>query len=294
MYARQSVHWDDIAGLREAKQGLIQAIAELLDCPQSATRCRTILLYGPAGTGKTLLGRACAEGLAFARASASDFISLWRGESERPVGDLVQSVGQKKGVVFVDDLEALTCDALSERITAELFAEVDALRNSTRGVLLIAATNAPWTLDSAALRRFDRQICVPLPDSEARAELLRQVTARMAVEVTDDDLRELAQLTDGCTGADIVVACREAAMSAVRVVQQAEHFREDHENKLRPCAADQPGAVKIRLLEMTQEQISRVQLSRVLPDDLRRAVQQVRPSITPSELKKFEDWSRHR
>jgi vacuolar protein-sorting-associated protein 4 len=298
------IRWHDIAGLCEAKEVLIQARAELLDCPQSATRCRSILLYGPPGTGKTLLGRACGEGLAFARVSASDFIPRWLGESDRvhrPVGHLVRSVGERKGVVFVDDLEALTCGAGLEsarRAQADVFGEVDALRNSKRGVLLLAATNAPWTFRPAALRRFEKQISVPMPDSEARAELLTQVTSRMVVELTDDDVRELAQLTDGYTGADIVQVCREAGMPWVRAVQQAEYFRQDDENNLRPCGPDDPGAVKVTLLEMTQEQIARLQPPPILPGELQLAVQRIRPSIPPSDLKQFEDWTaeqnRHR
>ncbi|MHA1711965.1 MAG: AAA family ATPase, partial [Candidatus Freyarchaeota archaeon] len=227
-----NVSWDDIGGLKEVKQELIETVEWPLKYGRfyaymGARPPKGILLYGPPGTGKTLLVKAVAtqSQANFIHVKGPEFLSKWVGESERAVRETFRKARQAAPcVVFIDELDAIAPTRgsgagdshVTERVISQLLTELDGLEE-LRGVVVIAATNRPDIIDPALLRpgRFDRLIYVPPPDLEARKEIFAIHTRGKPLD-GDVNLDELAELTEGYTGADIAAVCNEAVMLAIR------------------------------------------------------------------------------
>ena len=186
-----------------------------------------IVMYGPPGTGKTLIARAIAGELdaAFYSVKASDILGKYVGDDEKRIRDLFESArSHDRAVVFFDDFDSIGSSRGSSQepwrdsLVNELLTQMDGLETSSGCLLVIAATNRPWNLDSALTRpgRFDRMIEVPLPDREARAEIfklnLSQVPHKGRISYAD-----LADSTKGYSGADIAEACRKAKILRARI-----------------------------------------------------------------------------
>ena len=239
------VTWDEVGGLEEVKIKLREAIEMPLKDPDAFKRMgirppRGILLYGPPGTGKTLLAKAVAtESEAnFISIKGPEVMSKWVGESEKAVRLIFKKARQVAPcVVFLDEIDAIahrrgsdTDSGVGERVVNQLLTSLDGLE-SLEGVVVVGATNRPDMVDPALLRtgRFDRLILVPVPDRQARIEILKVHTKEMPLEGVD--LEELGVELDGYTGADIEGLCREAAMLALRENRKARkvtmaHFQE--------------------------------------------------------------------
>ncbi|HLA46875.1 MAG TPA: CDC48 family AAA ATPase [Thermoplasmata archaeon] len=239
------VTWDEVGGLEEVKIKLREAIEMPLKDPDAFKRMgirppRGILLYGPPGTGKTLLAKAVAtESEAnFISIKGPEVMSKWVGESEKAVRLIFKKARQVAPcVVFLDEIDAIahrrgsdTDSGVGERVVNQLLTSLDGLE-TLEGVVVVGATNRPDMVDPALLRtgRFDRLILVPVPDRQARIEILKVHTKAMPLEGVD--LEELAVELDGYTGADIEGLCREAAMLALRENRKARkvtmaHFQE--------------------------------------------------------------------
>jgi len=226
-----NVRWDDIGGLESIKQELKEAVEWPLKYPDVFKRLgirppRGILLYGPPGTGKTLLAKAVAtESEAnFISVKGPEVLSKWVGESEKAVREIFRKARETAPcIIFFDELDSIAPrrglhpDAgVTDRIVNQLLTEMDGLQ-TLKGVVVIGATNRPDILDPALLRpgRFDRLLYVPPPDLEARYQIFKIHTREMPLDDTVD-LRKLAEMTEGYTGADIEAVCREAAMVAAR------------------------------------------------------------------------------
>jgi len=238
------VRWDDIGGLKDVKQAIQEAVEWPLKYPDLYERLgirapRGILLFGPPGTGKTLLAKAVAtESQAnFIAVKGPEILSKWVGESERAVREIFRKARQAAPcIIFFDEMDAIaprrgwgiSDSGVTERIVNQLLSEMDGLQNS-KGVVVIGATNRPDILDPALLRpgRFDRIIYVPPPDAKARYEIFKVHTRKMPL-ASDVDLRELAEITEGYTGADIEAVCIEAALNAAREDINAKLVRRDH------------------------------------------------------------------
>ena len=226
-----NVHWDDIGGLEDVKQKLKEAVewplkyADIFQ-KMDAKPPKGILLYGPPGTGKTLLAKAVAtESEAnFISVKGPEFLSKWVGESERAVRETFRKARQAAPcVIFFDEIDAIAPargslgnSHVTERVISQILTEMDGLEE-LRDVTVIAATNRPDIIDPALLRpgRFDRLIYIPPPDKEARKEIFRIHTRKKPL-ANDVDLDELAEKTEGYTGADIAAVCNEAVMAAIR------------------------------------------------------------------------------
>lgn len=239
------VTWNDVGGLGDIKMKLREAVEMPLKDPDAFKRLgirppRGILLYGPPGSGKTLLAKAVAnESEAnFISIKGPEVMSKWVGESEKAVRMIFKKAKQVAPcIVFLDELDAIAHrrgfdndSGVSERVVNQLLTSMDGLE-TLEGVVVIGATNRPDMVDPALLRtgRFDRILLVPAPDKAARLEVLRVHTATMPLEGVDLD--ELAEELDGYTGADIEGLCREAAMTALRENKGAKkvtmmHFQE--------------------------------------------------------------------
>ena len=227
-----NVTFDDVAGVDEAKQELVEVI-EFLKTPAKFTELggkipKGILLVGPPGTGKTMLAKAVAgeSGVPFFSISGSEFVEMFVGMGAARVRDLFEQAKQKAPcIIFIDELDALGkargFGAVGghderEQTLNQLLVEMDGF-DTRVGVILMAATNRPEILDPALLRpgRFDRHILVDRPDKVGRKEIL-QVHMKKIKSGPDVDLEILANMTPGMVGADLANLVNEAALLAVR------------------------------------------------------------------------------
>ncbi len=225
-----NVHWDEVGGLEEVKQGLKEAVEWPLKTPERFTRLgiqppKGILLQGPPGCGKTLLARAVAtESEAnFISIRGPEIFSKWVGESEKAIRETFRKARlAAPSIIFFDEFDALVPtrggggdDRVTERVISQLLTEIDGLL-SLQNIVVIAATNRPDMIDPAVLRpgRFDRRVYVPPPDNEARLRILQIKTKDMPLE--NVKVEDLAKKLQGYSGADIDSICREAAINALR------------------------------------------------------------------------------
>jgi len=225
------VSWEDVGGLEDIKQQLKEVVEWPLTRPEvfkrmGITAPRGILLYGPPGTGKTLLAKAIAhESKAnFISIKGPEVMSKWVGESEKAVRELFKKARQvAPTIVLLDEIDSIapkrgmySGSHVTESVVNQILTSMDGLENM-EGVVVIGATNKPDMLDSALLRpgRFDRLLLTPAPDKKSRFEIFKIHTKEMPLS-KDVSLEELAEKTEGFSGADIEGLCREAAMLALR------------------------------------------------------------------------------
>jgi SpoVK/Ycf46/Vps4 family AAA+-type ATPase len=220
------VHWDDIAGLEAAKKALKEAVVYPFLRPDlfSGLRepARGMLLFGPPGTGKTMLARAVAteSKSTFFSISASSLTSKWHGESEKLVRALFGlAKALAPSIIFVDEIDSLLSarssgseHEASRRSKTEFLVQWSDLQRAAAGreqtsrekkegdasrVLVLAATNMPWDIDEAARRRFVRRQYIPLPEHHVREQQIRRLLSHQHHEMSDADIQVLVQVTEG-------------------------------------------------------------------------------------------------
>ncbi len=227
-----TVHWDDVGDLEDAKQELKEAVEWPLKQPDIFKRMgiqppKGILLFGPPGCGKTLLARAVAtESEAnFISIKGPEIFSKWVGESEKAIREVFRKARMASpAVIFFDEVDSLAPgrglgygdSGVTDRVISQLLTEMDGII-SLEDIVVLAATNRPDIVDSSILRpgRFDRLIYVPEPNEEGRHAILKIHTKEIPL-AKSINLKELANMTKGYSGADIESMCREAAMIALR------------------------------------------------------------------------------
>ena len=230
------VTFADVAGQDEAKESLVEII-DFLHNPQKyaaigAKLPKGALLVGPPGTGKTLLAKAVAgeANVPFFSISGSDFVEMFVGVGASRVRDLFQQAAKvAPAIIYIDEIDAIgrTRDSKfggndeREQTLNQLLAEIDGF-DSSKGVVILAATNRPEILDKALLRagRFDRRIIVDRPNLAGRYQTLRVHTKNIKL-AEDVDLHKIAQATAGAVGADLANLVNEAALRAVRMGRKA-------------------------------------------------------------------------
>ncbi|KAJ5156237.1 hypothetical protein N7492_009040 [Penicillium capsulatum] len=285
------VHWDDIAGLEGAKKALKEAVVYPFLRPDlfSGLRepARGMLLFGPPGTGKTMLARAVAteSKSTFFSMSSSSLTSKWHGESEKLVRALF---GLAKvlapSIIFVDEIDSLLSarssgseHEASRRSKTEFLVQWSDLQRAAAGreqsirekkegdasrVLVLAATNMPWDIDEAARRRFVRRQYIPLPEHHVREQQLRKLLSHQHHELSDADIQVLVHVTDGFSGSDITALAKDAAMGPLRNLGEA-------------------------LLHTPMDQIRAI-----IFKDFESSLYSIRPSVSPDGLRKYEEWAR--
>ncbi len=229
---KTGVTFDDVAGVDEAKEELLEIVNFLKD-PVGYGRLgahipKGVLLVGPPGTGKTLIARAVAgeASVPFFSISGSEFVEMFVGVGAARVRDLFEQARQKApAIIFIDELDALgrARGAFGlgghdekEQTLNQLLVELDGF-DPTTGVVLLAATNRPEVLDPALLRagRFDRQVLVDRPDRRGRLQILAVHMKKIRL-TPNFDPEKIADLTAGFSGADLANLCNEAALIATR------------------------------------------------------------------------------
>lgn len=231
---RPNVSWNDVGGLKNVKQELHEAIDLPIKSPEVFEKMgirpvKGILMYGPPGTGKTLLAKAVATETEanFIHIKGPQVLSKWVGESEKSVREVFKKARMAAPcIVFIDEIDAIAPsreggmsgggNRVTERIVDTLLTEMDGLK-IMKGVVVIGATNRPDLLDAALLRpgRFDIVVEVPVPDESSRLNIFKIHTKKMPL-TKNVNLKKLAKMTKGLTGADIENICREAGMNAIR------------------------------------------------------------------------------
>ena len=234
VYVKSSdgIKFSDVAGEDEAKENLAEIVHYLHDPSKyeaiGASMPKGILLVGPPGTGKTMLAKAVAgeSNVPFFSMSGSEFVEMFVGMGASKVRDLFKQAKEKSPcIVFIDEIDAIGQKRNSgnyggnderEQTLNQLLTEMDGFEGNT-GVVILAATNRPESLDPALLRpgRFDRRVPVELPDLKGREEILR-VHARKIKIADDVDFSKIARMASGASGAELANIVNEAALRAVR------------------------------------------------------------------------------
>jgi vacuolar protein-sorting-associated protein 4 len=275
---RPNIKMSEVAGLADAKQAIDDAILTPMKHPElykgkARQPWRGILFYGPAGCGKTLVAKAVAAEVnaTFFNVSAANIVSKWLGESERLVMNLFELARKNQpAIIFIDELDSIGISRSGDdvggerRLKTQLLTELQGLAsNVEERITLIGATNLPWELDFALRSRFEKKIHVPLPDRQARSKIFE--IHMEDIEVSPNiEYDELADLTEGYSGRDISVVCREAAMEPIRDLQRTGRMDDEQEIlDIRPVSRD----------------------------DFLHAIENIRPATPPEDVKRYIDWA---
>eukprot|EP01034_Spumella_vulgaris_P026162 gene26162-32697_t len=277
------VRWEDIAGLGFAKQTLQEAVILPNLRPDLFTGLRSppkgVLLFGPPGTGKTLLAKAVAteSGFCFFSITSSAVTSKYLGEGEKLMKALFEVARSKQpSVIFFDEIDALMSTRkeneheASRRLKTEFMTQVDGATTSAEDrILIMAATNIPWEIDEAVLRRLAKRIYVPLPDPDSRRALITRLLIKHSAggptggkQLSSSQLERIVQITEGYSGSDLSAVCHEAALGPIREL----------------------GAAALRTIKAEEVRC-------INDQDFVNAVRNIRPSVSQDTLQAFVKWS---
>ncbi|KAK7158862.1 hypothetical protein R3I94_005255 [Phoxinus phoxinus] len=310
---KPNIKWNDVAGLEGAKEALKEAVILPIKFPHLFTGKRTpwrgILLFGPPGTGKSYLAKAVAteaNNSTFFSISSSDLVSKWLGESEKLVKNLFTLAREHKpSIIFIDEIDSL-CGSRSEneseaarRIKTEFLVQMQGVGTDNEGILVLGATNIPWTLDSAIRRRFEKRIYIPLPEEHARGFMFKLNLGSTPNALTESDFMTLGKKTDRYSGADISVIVRDALMQPVRKVQSATHFkrargpsRDDPnvlvDDLLTPCSTGDPQAIEMTWMDVPGEKLLEPIVSM---SDMLRSLTSTKPTVNEQDLEKLTKFT---
>ncbi|CAA7046531.1 unnamed protein product [Microthlaspi erraticum] len=274
-----NVRWDDIAGLEHAKKCVTEMVIWPLLRPDIFKGCRSpgkgLLLFGPPGTGKTMIGKAIAgEAKAtFFYISASSLTSKWIGEGEKLVRALFGVAScRQPAVIFVDEIDSLLSQRKSDgehessrRLKTQFLIEMEGFDSGSEQILLIGATNRPQELDEAARRRLTKRLYIPLPSSEARAWIIKNLLQKDGLfTLSEDDMNTICNLTEGYSGSDMKNLVKDATMGPLREALKR----------------------GIDITNLTKDDMGFVTLQ-----DFKDALQEVRPSVSQSELGIYDNWN---
>ena len=269
-----NVHWDEIIGLEDAKK----AIKETVVYPSLRPDLfplgwpRGILLFGPPGCGKTLLAAAVANEIkaTFISVDAASIMSKWLGEAERNVARIFKAAREKAkdmpSIIFIDEVDSLMGTHRLEvggetRVRNQFIKEMDGIIDKKKfiHVYVIGSTNKPWTLDAPFIRRFQKRIYVPPPGYQERLGIFKLYTSCLRLS-PDVSLEELARLTEGFSGSDILDVCQ-----SVQLKVNSEFFESGRSDKI-----SSPREINMQ--------------------DFLEVLEKRKPSISKASLEVYEKW----
>ena len=237
------VYWSDIGGQEDLKRKMKEMIQLPLEAAETFANLgvsspKGVLLYGPPGCSKTLTAKALAteSGINFLAVKGPEIFNKYVGESERAIREVFRKArSAAPSIIFFDEIDALSPDRDGESTSAanhvltSLLNEIDGVEE-LRGVVIVAATNRPDSIDPALLRpgRLDRHVYVGPPDFDARLQILKNCTKKFNIANTSVDLQSLATRTEGCSGAEVVLLCQEAGLAAIMENLQADQVGPEH------------------------------------------------------------------
>ncbi|KGU20790.1 AAA family ATPase [Candida albicans P57055] len=240
------VHWSDIGGQEELKRKLIEVVQLPLEASDSfknlgVSSPKGVLLYGPPGCSKTLTAKALATefGLNFLAVKGPEIFNKYVGESERAIREIFRKArAASPSIIFFDEIDAIAGDrdgdsstTAASNVLTSLLNEIDGVEE-LKGVVIVGATNKPTEIDPALLRpgRLDRHIYVAPPDYDARLQILQKCSRKFNLQSGDEsvDLQKLAELTDGCSGAEVTLLCQEAGLAAIMENKEATTVTNKH------------------------------------------------------------------
>lgn len=304
---KPNIKWDDVAGLEAAKTALHEAVILPMRFPQLFQGKRKpwngILLYGVPGTGKSYLAQAVATecDATFFSISSADLVSKYQGESERLVRALFEMARKEcakggRAVVFIDEVDSLCTSRggndeseSSKRIKTEFLVQMQGVGNDNNGVLLLGATNYPEAIDSAIRRRFEKRIEIVLPNAEAREQILKLTIGSTLNTLKDEDYKWLAENTDGLSGSDLAILCREALMEPIRELQNAKYFTRTSAGKYVACDEGTDGAERKSLMDLTGDDL---EVPAVTMEHMKRARAAVKPSVGQNDIDRINEFTR--
>jgi vacuolar protein-sorting-associated protein 4 len=326
MVTNTCVSFSDVVGIKQTKDALIEAVILPKKFPSMFKGNRkpwsAILMYGPPGTGKSYLAKAVAteSNSNFFSVSSSTIMSKWQGESEKRIQVLFNVAREKKpSVIFIDEVDSIAGERGSgeqdstRRIKTQLLTEMQGVGNDNEGILVLAATNTPWSLDSAFRRRFQKRVYVGLPDRSARVAMFKR---GMSIDNTfinskirDVDYSTLGDMSEGYSGSDITNVIREALMIPIRKCRNAKQFVPTLEGRYTPvekypnCSkcpmnlTTTPSRGKIceycgahcKVMEDLNDETLAV--PPVTAGDVKTSLSGMQKSVANGELQRYIDWT---
>lgn len=272
-----SISFDNIGGMELPKSLLTEMVIlpserpELFDGLRSPAR--GLLLFGPPGNGKTLLAKALAnEAKAnFFNISAATLTSRWVGEGEKLVRALFAVARElQPSIIFIDEIDSMLCSRreneheASRRMKTEFLTAFDGM-SSEEGerILVLGATNVPWELDTAALRRLTKRVYVPLPDVKTRKDILKKIMMKQENNIGDQEYDKISRVTEGYSGSDLAALASDAAQQPIRDLTR-EELKSIPKDKVRPVNAN----------------------------DFFQAMHEITKSVSSDHLVRFVEWNK--
>lgn len=301
--SRPSVTWDDVAGLHSVKTELRASVVYPEALPQlyrdsRMTRWNGVLLFGPPGTGKTMLAEAVASQVpnaTFLDVQVANVMNKYVGESERTI-KAIFDLARKRAptVMFIDEIDCIMSartdgeNDAARKVKNQVLVELNQLGSDpSKYVMVLAATNLPGSLDEAFRRRMQKRIYIPLPDADARRALLQQ---RIGTALSADNVAALVARTDGWSGSDLNTLINAAKNRLIHQLESATHFRAGV-NGLEMCDADQPGALPITMDELiSADRGKEIVPPAVCMDDFEFALRVTRPTASAEMVRNCEQF----
>lgn len=276
---KAATKWDDIGGLEESKKILKEAIIMpfVNGRPDFVKITKSILLFGPPGTGKTMLAKASSNTLSatFFEAKASGLLSKYFGESSKIVSALFgKAKKMEPSLIFMDEIDSIApsrnkdIDESSRRVLGQMLEEMDGFGSGNEDkVIFIGATNKPWDLDDALLSRFQRKIYIPLPDEKSR-EMIIEIHLQGA-DLSMLKVSDIVKKTENYSGRDLSNLCQLAVNNMIR--------------------EKNPG---LDNLDARQLETYSLATREILPKDFEVAFEKIKPATTKEDLEKYKKWEK--
>lgn len=268
------ITWDDIVGLEDVKKAINEIVLWPMMRPDIFKGLRGppkgLLLFGPPGTGKTMIGKCIASQCkaTFFSISASSLTSKWVGEGEKMVRALFYLARKMKpSVIFIDEIDSLLSQRSenenegSRKMKTEFLVQFDgAAVGEDDRILVIGATNRPQEIDEAARRRLVKRIYVPLPEFQGRRVMAKNLLKNYPNNINETEFDEIATMTEGYSGSDMFNLCREATLEPLREINDINNFKP----------------------EDTRE---------ININDFKNSLRQIRRSVTKNDLSGYAEWN---